>query len=163
MTETWSTVPRLLEQNTYLVLGTADAAGKPWVSPIFFSAPSEHQLLWVSSPDSRHSRNIASRPEVAITIFDSHAPIGRAEALYLTATATLVADRDHRAAMATFNTRLPASHHVSLGDLASPGPLRLYQADVTHHDILIRGGDPRFDNDVDARLRVHRPDPGRAT
>ena len=52
--------------------------------------PTEHLVLWVSAPDSRHSRNIAEQPTIAITIFDSHAPIGGAEAPYLEATATRI-------------------------------------------------------------------------
>jgi hypothetical protein len=32
-----------------------------------------------------------------------------------------------------------------------------YSADVLRHFVLIRGGDSRFDNVTDARLRVTRP------
>lgn len=32
------TVAQVLADNLYLVLGTADAAGTPWVSPVFFAA-----------------------------------------------------------------------------------------------------------------------------
>ncbi|MEV4582058.1 hypothetical protein AB0K16_53395 [Nonomuraea jabiensis] len=49
-------------------------------------------LFWGSAPDSRHSRNLAERPDVAITVFDSHAPVGGAEALYLEASAGLADD-----------------------------------------------------------------------
>ena len=79
----WETVPRLLAQQTYLVLATADGEGRPWATPLFYAAQHEHLVYWVSAPDSRHSRNIAEQPTVAITIFDSRAPIGGAEALYL--------------------------------------------------------------------------------
>jgi Pyridoxamine 5'-phosphate oxidase len=53
-------VPRLLAENRYLVVGTADGEGLPWVTPVFYAADGEHQILWVSAPDSRHSRNIAT-------------------------------------------------------------------------------------------------------
>src|SRR2546429_9728683 len=72
----WATVPHLLAQHRYVVLGTADEGGRPWVTPVFYAADDEYRILWVSTPDSRHSRNIGARPEVAITVFDSHAPIG---------------------------------------------------------------------------------------
>ncbi|MEV4019513.1 pyridoxamine 5'-phosphate oxidase family protein [Nonomuraea angiospora] len=77
----WELVPRLLTDNRYLVLATADRQGRPWAAPVFFAARDEDRLFWVSAPDSRHSRNIAERPDVAITVFDSHAPTGGAEAL----------------------------------------------------------------------------------
>jgi uncharacterized protein YhbP (UPF0306 family) len=153
----WDTVPRLLAQHRYLVLGTADGDGRPWTTPVFYAADGEHRILWVSSPDSRHSRNIAARPEVAITVFDSHAPVGGAEALYLEATAEPVASDAYGAALALLNTRLPTSHQLDRDDLEPAGPLRPYQALVTSHFVLIRGGDTRFDNVTDARLPVTPP------
>jgi len=150
----WDTVPRLLAEHRYLVLGTADDLGRPWATPVFFAPDGEHRILWVSAPDSRHSRNIAARPDVAITVFDSHAPIGGAEALYLEATATPVPDDARPAALAQLNTRLPPAQQLGPDDLEPQGPLRVYQAAVTSHFVLIRGGDARFDNITDARLEV---------
>jgi len=154
--EMWATVPRLLAENRYLVLGTADGDGRPWATPVFYAADGEHRILWVSAPDSRHSRNIAARPDVAITIFDTHAPIGGAEALYLEATAgPVTGDAD----LAVLNTRVPAGQRLGPEDLEPAGPLRVYQAVITSHFVLIRGGDTRFDNVTDARLAVTPPDP----
>jgi uncharacterized protein YhbP (UPF0306 family) len=157
----WDTVPRLLAQHRYLVLGTADDDGRPWATPVYYAADGDHRILWVSSPDSRHSRNITARPQVAITLFDSHAPIGGAEALYLEATAGTVAGDALPAALAVLNSRLPASHLLGAEDLEPAGPLRVYQARITRHFVLIRGGDARFDNVTDARLEVTPPDPAR--
>jgi uncharacterized protein YhbP (UPF0306 family) len=155
----WDTVPRLLAEHRYLVLGTADDNGRPWVTPVFYAADGEHHVLWVSAPDSRHSRNIAARPEVAITIYDTHAPIGEAEALYLEGTAACIVGDARVAALAVLNSRLPASHQLGTEDLEPSGPLQVYQAAISRHFVLIRGGDTRFDNVTDARLAVSSPDP----
>ena len=82
-----SAVDRVLAANRYLVLGTADEDGQPWVTPVFFAPLDPNRVCWVSSPDSRHSRNIAHRAEVAITVFDSTVDVGRAEAAYFDADA----------------------------------------------------------------------------
>jgi uncharacterized protein YhbP (UPF0306 family) len=153
----WEAVPRLLGQHRYLVLGTADAEGRPWVTPVFYAADGEHRVLWVSSADSRHSRNISARPAVAITIFDSHAPVGKAEAIYLEATAEPVGNDDVDAAVERLNARLPASHRLGPEDIAPAGLLQVYQATITQHFVLIRGGDARFGHDVDTRLAVTPP------
>jgi len=152
VTGMWEMVSRLLTDNRYLVLGTADGDGHPWVTPVFFAARDEYQLFWVSTPDSRHSRNLASRPTTAITVFDSHAPIGGAEALYLVATAGAVDDPAE--ALDLLNTRLPSGKRLAADDLA---PLRVYRADVSEHFVLVRGGDERFDNVTDMRLAVTPP------
>jgi general stress protein 26 len=153
----WATVPRLLARHRYLVLGTADPVGTPWVTPVFYAPDGERRVFWVSSPDSRHSRNVAARPAVAIMLFDTDAPLGRAEALYLEATAGLVDDRARAAAVELLNSRLSARQQLGLDDPGPAGPMRVYQARITRHYVLIRGGDPRFDNITDARLAVEPP------
>lgn len=153
----WDTVPRLLADHRYLVLGTVGDDSRPWVTPLFYAPDGEQRVVWVSAPESRHSRNIAARPEVAITVFDSHAPIGGAEALYLEATAGPMDDAAHGAGLAVLNSRLPEGQGLSTADLEPAGPLRLYQATVTRFFVLIRGGDARFDNITDARLEVTPP------
>jgi len=155
----WEAVPRLLAENLYLVLGTTNDDGRPWVTPVFYAADGEQRIVWVSAPESRHSRNIAARPDVAITVFDSHAPIGGAEALYLEGTATLVTDDDPAADLTLLNARLPAGKQLGPEDLGPAGPMRLYQATITQHSVLIRGGDSRFDNVTDARMPVAPPAP----
>ena len=54
----WETVPRLLARHRYLVLGTADPDGSPWVTPVFFAADGEYRVFWVSSPDSQGSGKV---------------------------------------------------------------------------------------------------------
>ena len=159
----WETVPRLLNANHYCVLATANAAGEPWATPVFFAARHDRELFWVSSPTSRHSRNIEVRPMVGITIFDSRAPIGGAEALYLEAHAGAVEGSLHAEALDALNTRLPPQKALALADLLPTGALQPYCATATRHYVLIRGGDARFDNVVDQRLRVRPPAQGPRT
>lgn len=125
--------------------------------PCSYAADGEHRVLWVSSADSRHSRTISARPAVAITIFDSHAPVGEAEAIYLEATAEPVSNHAVAAAVDRLNTRVPASHRLGPKDIAPAGPLQVYQATITQHFVLIRGGDRRFSHVVDTRLAVTPP------
>jgi predicted pyridoxine 5'-phosphate oxidase superfamily flavin-nucleotide-binding protein len=145
-------VPRLLAANAYCVLATADEHGTPWATPVYFAARGTDELFWVSSADSRHSRNLAVRPDVAVTVFDSTVPVGGAEALYLTARAAPADDVD--AALATLNGKLPADRQLEPADLVPDGPLTAYRAVVVRHEVLVRGGDPSFDNVVDGRREV---------
>ena len=95
------TVREIIEASRYLVLATADAAGRPWSTPVYFAHIGFTEFFWVSSPDVTHSRNIAVRPEVGIAIFDSQAAIGAGQGVYMSAAATLLegdeaARRDRR-------------------------------------------------------------------
>jgi hypothetical protein len=73
----------------YLVLGTSDEAGTPWVSPVYYANDGWATFLWISSPQAQHSRNISMRSRVGIVIFDSGAPISTGQAVYMTAEAGL--------------------------------------------------------------------------
>jgi hypothetical protein len=77
-----------------MTLGTADAAGAPWASPVWYAPASYRECFWVSRPSARHSRNIAVRPQVGIVIFDSTVPINTGRAVYMAALAEQVVDDD---------------------------------------------------------------------
>ena len=89
-------VRKVVDDNVYMVLGTADRVGRPWVSPVFYAADAYRDFYWISSPEVVHSRNLATRPDVSIVVFDSKAPVGAggARAVYMAATATEVAPDD---------------------------------------------------------------------
>ena len=153
----WPTVPQVLADNRYMVLATSDAEGTPWATPVYFAASDEEHLYWVSSPEARHSRNISVRPDVAITVFDSQVPIGSAEAVYVEATAAAADEAERDRLLEVLNSRLPAGKTLGADDVRPVGPLQIYCATVSAHYVLIRGGDARFENELDARLEVHRP------
>jgi hypothetical protein len=98
----------------------------------------------VSSPQTRHSRNLAQRSDVSLAIFDSHAVVGKAEAVYLTATAVQVPDEELESAVAIYNSRLPELKRFEPQELVAPGLFRLYRATATEHSVLIRGSDPEY-------------------
>lgn len=148
----------VIDTNKYMVLGTADARGRPWVSPVYFTPAGYTDFYWVSAPEALHSRNIGQRPEVSIVVFDSQVPIGGAEAVYLSARAAQVPDSDIDRCAEIFRSRLPEVRDFGPAQLRPPEPLRLYRATVTEHSILIRGGDPEHGRGVDSRLTLRLAD-----
>ena len=125
----------IIESNRFMTLGTADADGLPWASPVWYAPKDPRELFWVSSPVARHSRNVAARPQVAIVIFDSHLA-GGWESLYMSAVAEQVAEVDE--AIAVYTTRsvaqgLPA---WTRENVVSPARHRMYRALVSEHFVL---------------------------
>lgn len=131
-------VRRVVEDNRYLVLGTADEAGRPWAAPVFYAADACRAFHWISSPDVRHSRNLAARPEVGIVIFDSTAPVGTGDqgAVYMEAVAAEVAADDLDDAVARSAGFAARFADLTAADLRSPAPYRLYTAVVTSHSTI---------------------------
>jgi uncharacterized protein YhbP (UPF0306 family) len=136
------------------VLGTADSAGQPWVTPVFFAPLDRDRVYWVSSPDSRHSRNITQRAAVAITVFDSTVAVGRAEAAYCDADAALATPDETDTALRALNLRLPQGKQLTVEDLQPHGPMAIYRADLRRHYVLVRGGNPDYGNILDMTLEV---------
>lgn len=139
------TVRDIIDANLYLVLATADAAGRPWSSPLYFAHIGFTEFLWVSSPDVTHSRNIAVRPEVGISIFDSHARIGTGQGVYMSAVAELVEEDGEIARAVEVFSRRSVSHGGEEWipeDVRPDAGLRLYHATVDAHSILAKDGQP---------------------
>jgi uncharacterized protein YhbP (UPF0306 family) len=148
----------VIDANKYMAISTADESGAPWATPVYFTPDGTSRFLWASSPESQHSRNIAARPTVAITVFDSSVPIGGAQAIYLRATARLVAPEQLEASAALFSGRLAELTIFTAADLSEPEPLRLYEAIVDRWWLLISGRDKNFGSGIDRRVELDPPD-----
>jgi nitroimidazol reductase NimA-like FMN-containing flavoprotein (pyridoxamine 5'-phosphate oxidase superfamily) len=122
----------LIAANRYMALATADAAGRPWISPVWF-APDDGGFLWISRPDSRHSRNLAERPELALVIYDSTVRPAERQALYVEAVAEQLDGERRDAAVARFSEHSVADdlEPLSIDAVTESGPFRMYRAAVT--------------------------------
>jgi len=137
-------VQAIIDANSYMTLATADQHGRPWVSPVWFATDDYVELVWVSSPEARHSRNLAVRPEVAIVIFDSRQPPGTGEAVYISAQGGEVSEPDLDRCLDVYSTisQREGLAAWSRSDIEPPARLRLYSATADEHFVLI-GTDER--------------------
>lgn len=125
----------IIDSNRYMTLATADEQGSPWASPVWYAPVGYRSFLWVSSPEARHSRNLAVRPQLAIVIFDSH-EAGGWKALYMSAVAEQLTDVDE--AIEIFSRRGEAQglRRWTLEDVLSPARHRLYRATASEQFVL---------------------------
>jgi Pyridoxamine 5'-phosphate oxidase len=128
----------IIDGNRYLVLGTADPSGRPWMSPVYYAPSGYAELYWVSSPEARHSRNLAARPELSIVVFDSQTPVGEGQGVYMSALGEELTGVEVERGIGIFS-RVSVSHGAkpwTLEDVQDPAVLRLYQARVSKHWVL---------------------------
>ena len=143
----------ILDAGIYVVLATADAAGVPWASPVWFAKEDYQELYWVSYPGARHSENIAVRPQIAMVVFDSTVAPGTGQAVYMTATAEQLTDP----AAIEHGISVFSRESVRQGDeeewrpdrVTGEARLRLYRARVDGYSIL----DPDVPFDVRVEVR----------
>jgi Pyridoxamine 5'-phosphate oxidase len=133
-----ATARSIIESNLYMVLGTADESGHPWVSPVYYAAEGYQKFYWVSSPDARHSRNLAARPHIRIVVFDSQVPIDTGQGVYMAAVAEELtgAEVDRGIGIFSRSTLGHGGGEWKLEDVEAPSPYRLYRATVTEHSVL---------------------------
>jgi Pyridoxamine 5'-phosphate oxidase len=134
----------IIDTNLYMVLATADEVGRPWASPVYFASSGYAEFFWVSSPDATHSRNIATRPQISVVIFDSQVPIGTGQGVYMPAVAEEVAGAELERGIKIFSQRSQAHGGVpwSLDDVQGEAGLRLYRAIAEEHSVLAKDGSP---------------------
>jgi Pyridoxamine 5'-phosphate oxidase len=130
----------ILDANHYMTLGTADADGRPWVSPVFFAAAGSYrELYWISSPEAAHSRNLAARPELSIVVFDSQAPVGTGQAVYMAATAAELSGAELERGLQAYPGEAglrAGARAITHDQVVSPASYRLYRATVSQHWVL---------------------------
>ena len=144
----------ILDANAYMTVGTADRAGRPWVTPVYFACADYTDFYWVSSPEARHSHNIAVRTEVAIVVFDSRVAVGDGQAVYVSASAEEATGLTLDEGVRVYSGRSEA-HGVrpwASDDVQPPQPYRLYRAVATEHWVVHPDAHPN------RRIRVQ---PGR--
>lgn len=134
----------IIDSMMYMVLGTADASGQPWVSPVYFASAGYKQFYWVSSPEARHSRNITDHPQISIVVFDSRAPIGTGQGVYITAIAEQLAEAELDQGIAIFSQASlgHGGHEWKVEDVQASALYRLYRATAQEHWILDPAGHP---------------------
>jgi nitroimidazol reductase NimA-like FMN-containing flavoprotein (pyridoxamine 5'-phosphate oxidase superfamily) len=128
----------IIDANRYMTLATADGDGRPWPAPVWYAHEDYTDFLWVSRPDTRHSRNLASRPELAIVIFDSTVPVGGAQAVYIEALAGELHGPERERGIAIYSRRSQAhgAGRWQHADVIAPAPHRLYRAKASQHFVL---------------------------
>jgi uncharacterized protein YhbP (UPF0306 family) len=144
---------RIVEQNQYLTLATADANGKPWCSTVWYAAWGRVasldrlgvEFIWLSWPEARHSRNLSVRPEVGISIFDSTQAAGAGDGLQFDAHARRVPSAELDEAVSVFSRASVAAGGGAWtrGQVEEPAVPRLHVARMDSGFLL--GGGTRVD------------------
>jgi uncharacterized pyridoxamine 5'-phosphate oxidase family protein len=142
---------RVIGANHYMTLATLDPDGRPRLSPVYYTAARYTDFYWVSSPEAHHSRNLAERPEVQIVIFDSTAPVGKGEAVYLRGTAKQMSDDELEPVLSEAFRTAAGARRFNADELSGGAPFRLYLAYATACEVHVAGGHPAHGRGVDTR------------
>lgn len=65
---TW--VENLVKRNRFLVLATTNGS-RPWATPLEYVVGDDLDLYYFSPAETRHSNDVETNPEAAVTIYDA--------------------------------------------------------------------------------------------
>lgn len=80
-----------MNASTLCSLATVSPGGRAHINHMYFAWSERFEVLWISDPESIHSRNLARNSSTAVTVYDSHQSWGRPDRgiqLFGTATVT---------------------------------------------------------------------------
>ncbi len=150
---------RVIDANHYMTLGTVEPDGGVRVSPVYYTPARYTDFYWISSPEARHSRNVAERPGVEIVIYDSSAAVGDGEAVYIAATVRTIPD-DELDAVCGEAFRTTAGARRFTADELRAMPLDLYVARASEWEVHVAGRHPLNTGGIDVRMPADPTRPG---
>jgi nitroimidazol reductase NimA-like FMN-containing flavoprotein (pyridoxamine 5'-phosphate oxidase superfamily) len=128
----------IVDTTLYLTLGTVDAEGHPWTTPVYFAPADEREFYWMSATDARHSRHIVRHPRVSLVVFDSTVAPYHGRAVYAVGEAReLSGGSDLDRALAAYPR--PAGDDatpVLRAEVTASAPYRLYQVTASRMWVL---------------------------
>lgn len=92
----------IFDSTLYCVIATVTLGGAPQSIPVRF-AYDDDCIYFRSSPDSSHSKNLSTNPQISVTIYDTTQSVKGA--VYIHSSAEKVEGVDKERALAIFNDR----------------------------------------------------------
>lgn len=84
----------ILGKIKYATVATVTSDGKPWNTPVAHEIDADNNIYWFSDKENEHSKNVRKSPYAFIVIYDSTAPEGTGEGVYIEADVIEMNDAD---------------------------------------------------------------------
>ena len=97
----------LLEETTTMVLATRMPDGTPRATPVFFATNKSLRLIFLSDPQSVHSRNLTASPHASAAMYPEEGDWRRLRGVQMTGRARVLDGAEADAARRTYARRFP--------------------------------------------------------
>lgn len=77
----------IIQKILYINIATVSKDGQPWNTPVYSAYDEDYNFFWASDQNGQHSTNIKENNKIFIVIYDSTAPEGTGEGVYILAKA----------------------------------------------------------------------------
>jgi nitroimidazol reductase NimA-like FMN-containing flavoprotein (pyridoxamine 5'-phosphate oxidase superfamily) len=146
----------IIKNIKYVTIATASKDLQPWNSPVYSAFDHDLNFYWFSDKNSQHSTNIRDNKEVFLVIYDSTAPEGTGEGVYLQARAVELEDEtETMSALQVMDDRVGKNKDRNYQDYSGEAVLRGYKA--TPYKIWMNGDELDENNQYVRDIRIEIP------
>lgn len=143
---------QIIEKIIYITLATCSKNGQSWNSPLYTVHDKNYNFYWASPKNTVHSRNIRENANVFIVIYDSTAPEGTGEAVYIKAKVFEMNDKKEVKSILKTHYGKTDKHYTKVEEFLGSYPRRFYKA--VPEKAWINGDGEVDGNYVDIRIEV---------
>jgi nitroimidazol reductase NimA-like FMN-containing flavoprotein (pyridoxamine 5'-phosphate oxidase superfamily) len=119
----------IISKILYITIATSTKDGKPWNSPVYSAFDQEYNFYWASDQNGQHSKNIQENEAVFIVIYDSTAPEGTGEGVFIQAKAhMLTIQTEIHEALKVLDERVGKTNNSNAKEFVGEYPRRVYKA-----------------------------------
>ena len=143
----------IISKVPYVSIATVSEDGQPWNAPVFVSYDEDYNFYWGTNRNSQKSKNIVLNNSVFLVIYNSAAPAGKGEGVYIRAIAKELTDPTE----IEFAHKLLQDRHVApywkLEEVQGNAPVRIYKA--VPEKFWINSGQEENGHYIDTRVEVN--------
>ena len=146
---------KIIADIIYVNIATVTGDGRPWNTPVYAAYNERYEFFWASWQDNQHSQNIREGSSVFLTIYNSTAPEGTGEGVYIQAKAFELTDPEEIMKALPYYYGRKNKQPREAKEFLAPYPRRMYKALPEH--FWINDNAQIEGNDVDTRVEVTLP------
>ncbi|MEK7076767.1 MAG: pyridoxamine 5'-phosphate oxidase family protein [Patescibacteria group bacterium] len=152
MDELVSRAKEIISKILYITVATVSDRDEPWNAPVFAAYDRDYNFYWGTYRNSQKSKNIRANPTAFLVIYDSTAPAGTGEGVYIKATALELEDlKEIKLAYDLLCVRHTAPFW-KWEAVQSNAPIRLYKA--VPEKVWMNSGEKKDGHYVDTRVEI---------
>lgn len=156
MSDNLTKAKEIIEKIIYITIATTSEDGQPWNTPVYSAYDEEYNFYWASDQDGQHSKNIEVNNKVFLVIYDSTAPEGTGEGVYIQAKAFKLTNEDEISNALKYldgRTNKQKDPTTRVAGFIDEMPRRVYKA--VPEKVWINGDGEKNGNYIDIRTEIN--------
>jgi uncharacterized protein YhbP (UPF0306 family) len=153
---------RLLDASTLCAIATVSPGTRAHINTAYFAWSREFELVWLSEPNARHSRNLRANTSAAIAVYDAGQSWNEPDrGIQLFGSARELGGRAAREAERVYARRFPDSAHTDLSAYRfyrfRPSRMKLFDESVLGAGVFVTATVRRGSRIAWARTEIYQP------